>query len=254
MSYTLAKWALWLISAAVAGFIVGWMLRGLRRSPASEQMEPGAAAADPAELARLRARVGYLEPVAADSDRLRRQVEEYRALAASAQAAASAPAAVQTVAAGDPAFAAERDRLAALAAAHETTIGELRARLWNHEAKIGELRALLATQHASTAPPDPDVDEGSEVLGEKIRLNDLTVVEGIGPKIANLLQTNDIKTWWQLYLADVEALRAVLETAGPRFQVHDPGSWPQQAGLLARGEWQQFKALTDALRGGRRSE
>ncbi|MDP2290856.1 MAG: hypothetical protein Q8M22_06680 [Actinomycetota bacterium] len=252
MSYTLAKWALWLISAAVAGFVVGWMLRGLRRAPAGEPADRGAEVADPAELARLRARVDYLEPVAADTDRLRRQVEEYRVLAASAQAA-SAQTPVEAFAA-DGAVAAERDRLAALATAHEATIGELRARLWNHEAKIGELRSLLATQHASTAPPDPNVDEGSEVLGEKIRLNDLTVLEGIGPKIANLLQTNDIKTWWQLYLTDVGALRSLLESAGPRFQVHDPGSWPQQAGLLARGEWQQFKALTDALRGGRRSE
>lgn len=253
MSYTLAKWALWLISAAVAGFIVGWMLRGLRRASIGESTDGGAVAADPAELARLRARVDYLEPVAADTDRLRRQVEEYRVLAASAQAAASAQPQVETFA-DEASVAAERDRWAALATAHEATIGELRARLWNQDAKIGELRSLLATQHASTAPPDPNVDEGSEVLGEKLRLNDLTVIEGIGPKIANLLQTNDVKTWWQLYLTDVGTIRAVLESAGPRFQVHDPGSWPQQAGLLARGEWQQFKALTDALRGGRRAE
>lgn len=252
MSYTLAKWALWLISAAVAGFIVGWMLRGLRRSSTIDPVADASATVEPAEVERLRARVDYLEPVAADTDRLRRQVDEYRALAASAQAAAAAPAV--EFAPIDSTLSAERDRLAARVADHEVTIGDLRARLWNQDARIGELRALLATQHASSAPPDPDLEAGAEVLSEKVRLNDLTVVEGIGPKIADLLQTNGIKTWWQLSFADLSALRVMLEAAGPRFQVHDPSSWPQQAGQLARGEWEEFKAFTDALRGGRRPE
>ena len=92
----------------------------------------------------------------------------------------------------------------------------------------------------------------AEVLGEKVRLNDLTVVEGIGPKIADVLHaTGGITTWWELHQTDVETLRSLLADAGPRFQVHDPSSWPQQAGLLARGQWQEFKTFTDRLRAGK---
>jgi predicted flap endonuclease-1-like 5' DNA nuclease len=78
------------------------------------------------------------------------------------------------------------------------------------------------------------------------------VVEGIGPKIADLLHRDGgIRTWWELHLADVATLRALLASAGPRFQVHDPSSWPEQAGLLARGEWQQFQTFVADLQGGK---
>lgn len=48
------------------------------------------------------------------------------------------------------------------------------------------------------------------------------------------------------------AAEPVLDKAGPRFRIHDPGSWPDQARLLAKGTWGEFKALTDSLKGGRR--
>lgn len=258
MSYTLAKWALWLIASAVIGLVVGWLLRGLRRTAVAET---SAEAVEEIEL--LRDRVEELESIAADRERLQLELEKCRASAAEAKRAA-ARAAAEMPAPGTPAVAAvavapdssgvvaELDRLAALVVEHEVTIGDLRARLWNHEARIGELQGQLSSQNAATAPPEPDLEAGAAVLGEKVRFNDLTVVEGIGPKIADILHTKGgIKTWWDLYNADTEMLRSLLAAAGPRFQIHDPGSWPHQAGLLARGQWQEFKTVADALKGGR---
>lgn len=49
----------------------------------------------------------------------------------------------------------------------------------------------------------------------------------------------------------MEGLREVLTSGGPQFQVHRPGSWPSQADLLRHGRWEEFKALTDRLIGGR---
>ena len=242
MSYTLAKWALWLIASAVIGLIVGWLLRGLHRPAVAEPSDEGAA-----QLALLRDRVATLEPQAADRRRLLLELEECRASAA----ATESPPAVAADFRPDAGVVAERDRLAAVVGEQELTIGDLRARLWNHEARIGELQGRLANKHAATAPPEPDLEAGAAVLGEKVRLNDLTVVEGIGPKIADMLHTRgDIKTWWALHNADVELLRTLLAAAGPRFQIHDPSSWPQQAGLLAHGQWQEFKMLIDGRKGG----
>lgn len=262
MSYTLAKWALWLIASAVIGVAVGWLLRGLRRNAVTEPL-----AEDAAEVELLRDRVADLEPIAADHARLHLELEECRASAAEAKRAAArtvsempaatAPAPLNPPSAPadravDPGAVVERDRLAALVVEHEATIGDLRARLWNHEARIGELQNQLSSQNAATAPPVPDLEAGAAVIGEKVRFNDLTVVEGIGPKIADILHTKGgIKTWWDLHNADTETLRSLLAAAGPRFQIHDPGSWPHQAGLLARGQWQEFKTLADALKGGR---
>ena len=263
MPYTLAKFALWLISAAVAGFVVGWMLRGLRSGGSlRDGAEAASVVADGGEVQSLRERIAALEPVMAERDQLQAQLAKCREQAQSVRRAVAAEV-LQTTDVfeplADPATLesparAERGRLATEVAAHVATIGDLRARLWNHEARIGELQDALAAQYAATAPPDPDLVAGAVMLGEKVRLNDLTVVEGIGPKIADLLLTNGIKTWWQLYQADPDHLRRVLAEAGPRFQVHDPAAWPEQAGMLARGEWQQFKLLADRLKGGRPGE
>ena len=237
MPYTLAKWALWLIAAAAIGLVVGWLLRGVRRVPAVQLSDDEAK-----ELARLRDVEQDMDRVVNERQRLRIELDDCRATAMLTPSPSPSGAMDHS----------ERDRLAALVAAHESTIGDLRARLWNHDAKIGELQGIVTSYNLSTAPRDPDLDHGAEVLGEKVRLNDLTVVEGIGPKIADLLQTiGGIRTWWELHRTDVDTLRTLLEGAGPRFRIHDPSSWPQQAGLLARGEWEDFKDLTDELRGGR---
>ena len=259
MPYTLAKWALWLISAAVAGFVVGWMLRGLRRAAAVVDT-----AGSDGEREVVRRQSDELTALVAERDDLAGQLAKCREQAQSVRRAVAAevlqtadvfePVAAPLVAPMDASVRGERDRLAEQVAAHVATIGDLRARLWNTEARVGELQDALSSQLAATAPMEPDLVEGAVVLGEKVRLNDLTVIEGIGPKIADLLLTNGVKTWWQLHQADPAQLRRVLAEAGPRFQVHDPATWPEQAGMLARGEWQQFKLLADRLKGGRLAE
>lgn len=261
MSYTLAKWALWLIGAAVIGFVIGWLLRGLRGAPAGSHHDDDEMSAE--EVDALRARVAQLEPLINEREKLRIQLEDCRQTVVETKAAVGTHAPLPTrqppsaaglaALAADASVVADRDRLVALVGTHEATIGDLRARLWNQEARLGELQGQLATYFADTAPPAPDLDAGSRVLGEKVRFNDLTVVEGIGPKIADVLLAAGIKTWWQLHQTDVSVLAEALAVAGPRFQVHDPSTWPQQGGMLARGDWQAFKTLTDQLRGGKLS-
>jgi predicted flap endonuclease-1-like 5' DNA nuclease len=81
-------------------------------------------------------------------------------------------------------------------------------------------------------------------------VDDLIVIEGIGPKIAELLKTNGIDTFAKLARADVAAIRAVLEQGGARFKLANPDSWPQQAELCARNDWEGLKALQDKLTAG----
>ncbi|WP_088288433.1 hypothetical protein [Kineosporia sp. A_224] len=115
--------------------------------------------------------------------------------------------------------------------------------------------ASAGTGHAGAVAlaeaPAPDLDAGRRVLGVPVRLDDLKLVEGVGPKIEQLLHADDIRTWRDLSQAGVDRLRRVLEDAGPRYQLHDPGTWPQQAELLARGAWEEFQTLTESLKGGR---
>jgi predicted flap endonuclease-1-like 5' DNA nuclease len=83
------------------------------------------------------------------------------------------------------------------------------------------------------------------MIGRSLAVDDLKVVEGIGPKIEQLLNDRGVRTWHDLSVADVDRLRDILQEAGARYRMHDPSTWPQQATLLARGDWEAFTALNN---------
>jgi predicted flap endonuclease-1-like 5' DNA nuclease len=81
--------------------------------------------------------------------------------------------------------------------------------------------------------------------------DDLTKVEGIGKKIAALLTAEKILTFKDLSKLSVKKLKGILETAGTKFQLHDPTSWPKQAKLAAAGKWEELEELQKELIGGK---
>ena len=81
--------------------------------------------------------------------------------------------------------------------------------------------------------------------------DDLEVVEGIGPKIAQLLRQHGITTFVQLASAAPAEIAAILEKGGPNFRVANPGTWPEQAGYCVRNDWAGLKRLQDRLTAGR---
>lgn len=232
MFYTLSMWAIWMVAAALVGGVVAWLLRGLR---SSRRSRPDA---DPAEITQLRARVTDLQMIVADRDRLRLELEQ--------RPPAGVPVDTDALATAQL----ERDLAASQLAESQQWLAELRVRLWNSESMVRDLQAVIRANAATGAPPKPDLIGGSRVMGVPVVNNDFTLIEGVGPRIAQLLVDRGITTWWALANSDVELLRSVLREAGPKFQVHDPRSWPQQARLLAFGEWEKFLTLAAALRYG----
>ncbi|MCW5922340.1 MAG: 50S ribosomal protein L27 [Saprospiraceae bacterium] len=83
------------------------------------------------------------------------------------------------------------------------------------------------------------------------KLDDLKIIEGVGPKIESLLKEGGISTWSALAEAPVERLKEILDAAGSRYQMHDPSTWPAQAKLAAEGNWDELKSYQEALSGGR---
>jgi predicted flap endonuclease-1-like 5' DNA nuclease len=81
--------------------------------------------------------------------------------------------------------------------------------------------------------------------------DDLRRIEGIGPKISNILVEAGITTFSQLAASSVEDLREILAGAGLR-GLANPSSWPEQARLASMGDWDSFQKLKDELQGGRR--
>lgn len=86
------------------------------------------------------------------------------------------------------------------------------------------------------------------------RPDDLTVIEGIGPKISGILHEHGITTFAKLAEARVGQLQELLDGAGGNYQLADPATWPEQARLAAKGDWEQLQELKDRLQGGRRPQ
>lgn len=110
-------------------------------------------------------------------------------------------------------------------------------------------------------------DKFAALLAENTRLNkaldevslpikpdNLKRIEGIGPKLEEMLNENKIYTFSQLSNATITQLQAILDEGGEAYRIHDPATWPEQAQLLADGKIEEFEKLTLALKGGRRVE
>ncbi|NRB50097.1 MAG: DUF1049 domain-containing protein [Saprospiraceae bacterium] len=79
----------------------------------------------------------------------------------------------------------------------------------------------------------------------------LKIVEGIGPKIEQLLKDGGINNWQDLAEATLERLQEILTAAGERYRIHDPNTWSNQATLAAAGKWAELDKYQDELKGGR---
>lgn len=83
-----------------------------------------------------------------------------------------------------------------------------------------------------------------------VKKDDLAIVEGIGPKIAEAMNRAGIYTFKQLANTPVAKLQTILSQS--QFP-GDPGTWPEQAKLAAEGRMDELKKLQDELQAGRRA-
>jgi predicted flap endonuclease-1-like 5' DNA nuclease len=78
--------------------------------------------------------------------------------------------------------------------------------------------------------------------------DDLTLVYGIGPARAARLREAGIATFAALAVADAEQLRDILSGVGVGVANADVSSWPEQAALAARGDWDGLETYQEQLR------
>jgi predicted flap endonuclease-1-like 5' DNA nuclease len=124
----------------------------------------------------------------------------------------------------------------------------LRSRRGGETAPTGDVRAAVATPATPQAVPA----EPAPVAAVPAMPDDLKRIEGIGPKIAGVLEAAGITTFAQLAATNVGRLREILAEANLS-ALADPGTWPEQATLAAAGKWDEFEALLGELKGGRRA-
>ena len=84
--------------------------------------------------------------------------------------------------------------------------------------------------------------------------DNLQIIEGIGPKIEKILKDSGIADWGRLAAATPANLKSTLEAAGPNYRIHDPGSWPKQAGMAKDGKWKELIEFQKQADGGKTTE
>jgi small subunit ribosomal protein S2 len=75
---------------------------------------------------------------------------------------------------------------------------------------------------------------------KKAEPDDLTKVEGIGPKAAEALVNAGLETYAKLAKSTPEEIKEILTEASSRMAHLDPGSWPKQAKMAADGKWDEL--------------
>lgn len=84
-----------------------------------------------------------------------------------------------------------------------------------------------------------------------VQKDDLTLVEGIGPRLAGILNEAGIKSLAQLARRKPASLRKILISKGSAYRIHNPETWPTQAALAKSGKLDELKALQEKLKAGR---
>jgi predicted flap endonuclease-1-like 5' DNA nuclease len=118
--------------------------------------------------------------------------------------------------------------------------------------KVEEKKAAKpAPAKAKLETPTKPVADKKVKPAVNVAKDDLKKIEGIGPKIAEILSGKGIVTFSDLAKTKAENIKKILEVAGPKFNVHEPSTWPAQAALAAKGKWDELKKLQDELNAGK---
>lgn len=110
---------------------------------------------------------------------------------------------------------------------------------------------IAETEKKATSSKKATATSMAGVLGKKFTQDDLQIIEGIGPKIKEILHEGGVTTWASLADASVETLQGLLDAAGDAYTMHNPGSWPKQSALARDAKWIELKTLQDKLDGGK---
>jgi len=96
--------------------------------------------------------------------------------------------------------------------------------------------------------------EQVEVKHEAVQssADDLTLIEGIGPKVVKVLKKAGIASFDDLAHAKAADVQAALDAA--KLQMMNPEGWIDQAKLAAKGDWDAFEKLKGKLKGGKKTK
>jgi large subunit ribosomal protein L21 len=106
--------------------------------------------------------------------------------------------------------------------------------------------AKKATKKAAAKP----VAKAAPKAKAATKGDDLTKIEGVGPKIAEVLAAAGLATFADVAKSTPEAIKEILSSHS-RLASKNPTTWCKQADLAANGKWDELKKWQDELDGGK---
>jgi predicted flap endonuclease-1-like 5' DNA nuclease len=121
--------------------------------------------------------------------------------------------------------------------ARDRELADLRRRLGAVQADFDRMKA------------GPDINmEAARAAGFALKKpDDLEIIEGIGPKIAELFYAAGVNRFWQLAHMTPAQIQPILDAGGANFKLAVPDTWPEQSALAANNHWRALKSLQDVL-------
>lgn len=93
---------------------------------------------------------------------------------------------------------------------------------------------------AATSAPKDTGGEKKSAAWAKLKSNNMQIIEGIGPKMNEVLNDNGISSWSVLAGKSRDELKAILDKYGDKYKIIEPGDWPNQAKLAAEDKWEEL--------------
>ena len=98
-----------------------------------------------------------------------------------------------------------------------------------------------------------------EAASQKARIrsmqDDLTVIDGIGPRVSSVLRAAGITAFSKLAEREPEEIKGILVAENLRLtRLTDSSTWHEQARMAADGDWEGFKTLQDSIKEERRAK
>ncbi len=113
---------------------------------------------------------------------------------------------------------------------------------------------VAAPKQEAAAPKEEKTEKAASKPKEEVKKvakpDDLTKIEGVGPKAAEALSAAGIATFTDVANAKADTMKTILTDASPRLAHLDPGSWAKQAKMAADGKWDELKEWQDNAKGG----
>lgn len=113
---------------------------------------------------------------------------------------------------------------------------------------VEETAAVVEEPVKEEAPKEEKKAAPKKAKAEKG--DDLTKIEGMGPKAAEALSNAGLDTFAKVAEAEADKMKEILTEASSRLAHLDTNSWPKQAKMAAEGQWDELKAWQDSVKGG----